>query len=320
MKIAVIGCGNIVVKEHIPAIISLDIKIHALCDISQGNIDSAKKLLDYEVPTYTCYKQLIKKERPDTLVVALPHNLYYDVLIFCSDFPLKIIKEKPFALNLAEAKKFSDLSRGKNLKIFTVCQKRYTPAYELLKQEINDTGEKISHLTIRYTIPSENPNANWRSQFSTSGGGVWLDMGYHVIDIINYLFDGKEVTVNHARLLNSSEENYNVEDMAFVEMECAGVIIFAYISCVEIEKHEDITAYGKSKIFYTDKKGLTVKNKKQQLVKRIEAEDDSPFVRMYKDFLFDSGEAGFERNLSSSTSLMRILEKAVMNSKFNVAA
>ncbi|MXP50271.1 Gfo/Idh/MocA family oxidoreductase [Pantoea sp. Eser] len=320
MKVAVIGCGNIVLKEHIPAMVSLGIKVHALCDISSVNIDSAQKILNYEVPAYNCYKALIEKVRPDTLVIALPHNMYHEVLEYCSDYPLKIIKEKPFALTLTQAKIFSDYSRGKNFKIFTVCQKRYTPAYELLKNEIHESGEKISQLTIRYTIPSKNPNANWRSQFSTSGGGVWLDMGYHVVDIVNYLFDGKDVAINHARLINSSGDNYNVDDIAFVELECDGVIIFAYISCVEIEKHEDITAYGKNKIFHCDKKCVTIKNKNQVVVKSLEVDHTSPFVRMYQDFLFNSGEAGFERNLSSSMSLMRILEKAFKNSNFNVAA
>lgn len=320
MKVAVIGCGDIVRKEHIPAMVSLGIKVHALCDISSDNIEAAQKTLNYQVPAYTCYKALIEDIQPDTLVVALPHNMYDEVLTYCSSYPFKIIKEKPFALNLRQAKIFSDFSRGKNFKIFTVCQKRYTPAYELLKNEIRDSGEKISQLTIRYTIPSKNPNASWRSNFSTSGGGVWLDMGYHVMDIVNYLFDGRDVAINHARLINTSEGEYNVDDMAFVELECNGVIIFAYISCIEIEKHEDITAYGKNKIFHANKKGVTIKNKKQEIISHLEVEPTSPFVRMYKDFLFNSGEAGFERNLSNSMSLMRVLEMAFKNSNFNIIA
>ena len=320
MKVAVIGCGDIVRKEHIPAMVSLGIKVHALCDISSDNIEAAQKTLNYQVPVYTCYKALIEDIQPDTLVVALPHNMYDEILTYCSSYPFKIIKEKPFALNLRQAKIFSDFSRGKNFKIFTVCQKRYTPAYELLKNEIRDSGEKISQLTIRYTIPSKNPNASWRSNFSTSGGGVWLDMGYHVMDIVNYLFDGRDVAINHARLINTSEGDYNVDDMAFVELECNGVIIFAYISCIEIEKHEDITAYGKNKIFHANKKGVTIKNKKQEVISHLEVEPTSPFVRMYKDFLFNSGEAGFERNLSNSMSLMRVLEMAFKNSNFNIIA
>ncbi|MDC9583403.1 Gfo/Idh/MocA family oxidoreductase, partial [Xenorhabdus sp. PR6a] len=314
MKVAIIGCGNIVLKEHIPAMVSLGIKIYGLCDLSPNNIDEARSLLNYEVAGFSCYKELINKVKPDTLLVALPHNMYYEVLDYCSNFPMKIIKEKPFALTLSQAKIFSDLSRGRNFKIFTVCQKRYTPAYEILKYEIKKSEEKISQLTIRYTIPSKNPNGNWRSQYSTSGGGVWLDMGYHVVDIINYLFDGKEIKINHARLINSSCGDYNVDDIAFVELECDGVIIFAYISCVEIEKHEDVTAYGQNAIFHADKKKVNIKNKKQEIIKSIEIESISPFVRMYKDFLFDGGEAGFERNLNSSIALMRVLERAFKNS------
>lgn len=315
MKVAIIGCGNIVLKEHIPAIVSLGIKIYGLCDLSMDNLSKAKKLFCYNVPGFLCYKELIHIVNPDTMLLALPHNVYHEVLNYCKKFPMKIIKEKPFALTLSQSKIFSDFSRGQDFKIFTVCQKRYTPAYEILKREVQKSQERIFFLEIRYTIPSKNPNGDWRSQHSTSGGGVWLDMGYHIIDIINYFFDGKEIKINHARLINSSGGNYNVDDIAFVELECDGVIILAYMSCVAIEKHEDITVYGQNTIFFTDKKRVILKNKKQETLKITEIENISPFVKMYKEFLFNGGEAGFERNLNSSISLMRVLDQTVKNSK-----
>ncbi|MXP68017.1 Gfo/Idh/MocA family protein [Pantoea sp. Aalb] len=318
MKFVIIGCGNIVIKEHIPAIMSLPLKINGLCDISIENINKIKKIIGYETPSFTCYKKLIYTIKPNVILIALPHNNYYEVIKFCSCFPMKIIKEKPFALTLSQSKIFSDFSRNENFKIFTVCQKRYTTSYQILKKEIQKTKENISHFKIRYTIPSKNPNGCWRSQYSTSGGGVWIDMGYHVIDIINYFFDGKEIKVNYARLINSSNGDYNVDDIAFVELECNGVIILAYISCVAIEKHEDITIYGENTIFYSDKKKVTLKNKKQELIKYFNIKNISPFIEMYKEFLFNGGESAFERNLNNSISLMRVLEKVNKNNKYTI--
>ncbi|CAJ0993613.1 Gfo/Idh/MocA family protein [Pantoea sp. Nvir] len=317
MKLAIIGCGNIVIKEHIPAIDSLGVKIYGVCDLLQENINNVRNLLNYYVPSFLSYKELISLIKPDTVVIALPHAMYYEVLSYCSNFPMKVIKEKPFALTLSQSKIFSDLSRDRDFKILTVCQKRYTLAYEILKNKIYETQEKIFQIDIRYTIPSRNPNGRWRSQFSTSGGGVWLDMGHHVVDIINYLFNGKEIKINHARLINSSNGEYNVDDIAFVELECDKVIIIAYISCVALQKHEDITVYGQNKIFYANKKKVVVKNKKQEIIYAIKVKDISSFSRMYKEFLFEGGEAGFERNLNSSISLMRVLEKAFESSKYN---
>ncbi|MXP56787.1 Gfo/Idh/MocA family protein [Pantoea sp. Mhis] len=261
MKLAIIGCGNIVLKEHIPALIALGLKINGLCDLSIDNINKVKDLLKYDVPMFLCYRKLINEIKPNIVLMALPHNTYYEVLNYCSKFPMKIIKEKPFALTLSQSKIFSDFSRGKYFKIFTVCQKRYTSAYEILKREIQNTYEKISHLKIRYTIPSKNPNGNWRSRYFTSGGGVWLDMGYHVIDIINYFFDGQEIKINYCRLINSSNDDYDVDDTAFVELECNKVIIIAYISCVSMERHEDITIYGNNRIYYSNPEKITIKNK-----------------------------------------------------------
>ncbi|AKC32614.1 Gfo/Idh/MocA family protein [Candidatus Pantoea carbekii] len=316
MKISIIGCGNIIIKEHIPAIISLGIKVCALCDLSIENINKAKNLLHYDVPSFLYYKELVYIIKPNIVLIALPHNIYCEVLSFCSQFPMRIIKEKPFALTLLESKIFSDFSRSRSFKIFTVCQKRYTLAYEILKHEVQRINEKISYLKIRYTIPSNNPNKDWRRQYATSGGGVWFDMGYHIVDIINYLFDGKEIKVNYARLINSSCHYYNVDDIAFVEFECDGAIILAYISCVAIEKYEDVTMYGQNTIFHANKNHITLKNKKQEILKYIKVENTSPFVKMYQEFLCNGGEAAFERNLSRSISLMRVLEEASKKSNF----
>lgn len=38
---------------------------------------------------------------------------------------------------------------------------------------------------------------------------------------------------------------------------------------------------------------------------------------MYQSFLFDGGEAGFEKNLNNSISIMHVLEQAVKKSNFN---
>ncbi|WP_216080992.1 Gfo/Idh/MocA family protein, partial [Shigella sp. FC1967] len=155
-----------------------------------------------------------------------------------------------------------------------------------LKKKWISQAIKFSQIMINYIISSKNPNSNWRSEFLTSGGGVWLDMGYHVVDIINYLLNGEKITINYAKLINSSEGEYNVDDIAFAEFECAGVTIFANISCVGMEKTEDIIAYGRNRIFHANKEGVTIKNKKQKVINFYKSEPISPFIRMYQSFSF----------------------------------
>ncbi|MXP56788.1 hypothetical protein [Pantoea sp. Mhis] len=80
-----------------------------------------------------------------------------------------------------------------------------------------------------------------------------------------------------------------------------------------MERHEDITIYGNNRIYYSNPEKITIKNKQQEIIKYIEIKNISPFIKMYKEFLFDGGEAGFERNLTSSISLMRVLSQAITN-------
>lgn len=43
------------IKEHLPVMVLLGVKIHALCDISSDNINQAKEILNHEIPIYSYY-------------------------------------------------------------------------------------------------------------------------------------------------------------------------------------------------------------------------------------------------------------------------
>ncbi|MEY0766012.1 MULTISPECIES: Gfo/Idh/MocA family protein [Providencia] len=321
MRLAIIGCGNIVRKEHIPALCNLGVSISALCDISISNIYKAKLLLNYSPSTYICYRKMIDEIEPDTIIIALPHELYEDIICYCCKSNVTtIIKEKPFALNVMQARKLKDLIIKNDMRFFTVCQKRYTLAYEKLKECLISTGEKASQVEIRYTIPSKNPNSDWRGNNAISGGGVWLDMGYHIVNLVNYLFDGDEISVNYSRLINTSSGEYDVDDIAFVELQCRGVIIFIYISCVGYKKHEDVTLISDNFIIYGNKYMVQVKSKKQKIINEFDFinELESPFVRMYREILFSDSQDGFNSNLVSSLAVTDILEVAFKDSGYKV--
>ncbi len=317
MRLAIIGCGNIVRKEHIPALCSLGVSISALCDISISNIYKTKLLLNYSSPTYLCYRKMFDEIEPDTIIIALPHELYENVIFYCCKNNITIIKEKPFALNVMQAKKLKNLIIKNDMRFFTVCQKRYTLAYEKLKEYLISTEEKVSQIEIRYTIPSKNPNSDWRSSHASSGG-VWLDMGYHIVNLVNYLFDGDEINVNYSRLINTSSGEYDVDDVAFVELQCRDTIIFIYISCVGYKKHEDVTLISNNCIIYGNENIVQVKSKKQKIINEFNFINalESPFVRMYRELFFSDSQDSFNSNLVSSLAVTDILEIAFKESGY----
>ncbi|WP_289995041.1 Gfo/Idh/MocA family protein [Photorhabdus laumondii] len=320
MKLAIIGCGNIVLKEHIPTINTLGIEIVGLCDILEENIIEARKLINYKIPSYSCYQEMLEEVPTDSVLVALPHYMYEDVIKYCSRKKLKIIKEKPFAISINQAKKLKQLAYTNNVELFTVCQKRYTKSYRQLKSVMDENNGKLKQIKIRYTIPSKDPNSNWRGKYSNAGGGVWLDMGYHIVDLLCYLFDCHEINVNYSKLINTSNGKYNVDDTAFVEFQYGNVIIFVYISCVAYEKYEDITLIGDDFIVYANRNQLKIKNKKQEVIseKYFHPDDESPFVDMYQDFLFSKEKDSFSNNLKNSIVITNLLENAFIESGYKI--
>jgi predicted dehydrogenase len=252
---------------------------------------------------------MINERSPDYVLVALPHHAYPSVIEFCLRRGLKVIKEKPFATALEQVEHLSKTVAETPGTLFTVCQKRYYPAYEELRRYIDCRPGQIRQVVVRYTIPSKSPNSGWRGRSDKAGGGVWLDMGYHAVNLLQFLLRSPAMTVSHASLINTAPGSYEVDDIAFAELNCAGIPALVYVSCVDSEKNEHITITGDDFIARADRRGLLIKNKNQDtlLVSNIEADPGSPFTAMYKQLSLDIDGAIFAENLSESIQSSKII-------------
>lgn len=311
-KIAIIGFGNIVKNNHVAALQSVGAEIVAICDIDESARDSARKIFGYSIEFYTDYEVMISEKSLDYVLVTLPHNLYYEVVKKCLEKNINVIKEKPFAMNYDDAINLSEIALKSKSKLLTVCQKRYNPAYSELKKLIDINTDDIKQINIRYTIPSKKPNSGWRSEHLQAGGGVWMDMGYHLIDLINYLFNNSDVNLAFTSLINTSPENYDVDDCAYVFLRCMNININIYISCVDVNKSEEITVIGSKFIALATSKSLTMKNKKQEVLYDIKFEnsDTMSFENMYRSFLSDSTDDKFHlRQIKNAVSTTNLIQK-----------
>lgn len=310
-KIAIIGFGSIVKNNHVTALQSVGAEIVAICDIDEGARDSANKIFGYSIDFYTDYEVMISEKSIDYVLVTLPHHLYYDVVRKCLENKINVIKEKPFAINYDDAISLSEIALKSKSKLLTVCQKRYNPAYSELKSLIDINADDIKQINIRYTIPSKKPNSGWRSEQQQAGGGVWMDMGYHLIDLVNYLFNNSDISLVFTSLINTSPENYDVDDCAYVVLRCNNININIYISCVDVNKSEDVTVIGGKFIALATSRSFIIKNKKQEVLYEMSFDnsDIMSFENMYRSFLSDNSDERFHlcqiKNAVSTTGLIQ---------------
>lgn len=136
----------------------------------------------------------------DYAIVATPHNKSVELTESLLDSGAKVLLEKPMGRNLIEAKRLHENSNRMNLSLgFNY---RFMPAILGLKQLIEDGGLGDIH-TVKLELGhggSPGDEQSWKLDPIAAGGGVLLDPGVHLLDLVYFVFGiaGKDLDLKSA--------------------------------------------------------------------------------------------------------------------------
>ncbi len=188
-KIGIIGCGAVVEAFYLPAIQRIKkLKITALVD---KNLNRARKLrggLNQQIFVTTEYKEIISKV--DIVIIALPHFLHAPVSLFFLKHKIHVLCEKPMALNPTQAKEMIKTEVDNKVKLAIGMMRRQFSVTAKIKKIIqsNYLGKIIS-FDYEEGFPYDWPvQSKFIFDKNQAGGGVLIDMGAHVVDLLVHLF------------------------------------------------------------------------------------------------------------------------------------
>ena len=202
----------------------------------------------------------------------MPSSLSHKNITF-SLLPLKkiIIKEKPLALNSNEIKEYINLMKiYPYMKLFTIVQRNFNPCFIEGKNKLKLIG-KIYNFSYDYDLNIENITSGWRAEFKKSFGGVLIDMGYHVLDIILSFFNEIISVCAINSFCYEEMKNENLEDSINVIMQfknnISGVVNLNRHSHIKkeifiIRGEKGIIEILPSQISIYDRKGIVIFCKK----------------------------------------------------------
>ena len=228
---ALIGCGRIS-KNHIYAALNSGFKIIALCDIDENKANALKKdcNLSEGLAFYRDYHQMLKNNKPDIVSIATPSDMHASMTIDCCKQGVNVIVEKPFAMSTNDIEKIICAAR-ENSVIVTVChQNRYNPAVQKAKELVNAgyIGEiySVSANLLWNRNKDYYDQSDWRGTW-TQDGGVLMNQGIHVIDLMNWFTESAPQTIK-ATTKNIMHPYIEAEDYAVAIIEynngCVGTI------------------------------------------------------------------------------------------------
>lgn len=261
-KIIIVGLGNQTQKDHIPAILRRkDLKIVALVDKNIDLLDEYGKSISAD--TFNDVAAAINATKPDLALVSVPHNEYFSILEILAQNNIATLKEKPLAMTYEEAIKIIRLYKSCDTNLQICVQRRFSKLYETTKQLLEFIG-KIYAVDVEYTLnlTVQDMITGWRSDKAISGGGAALDMGYHSVDLLTYIF-GVPDKIYAQLSYNSLSRDYSIEDTMKAMMTYKDGQINANIMVTKIfnKKSEKVTIFGSNGSVHVDGRTVTLFDK-----------------------------------------------------------
>lgn len=249
------------IKDHIPALLRRqDVEIVAVVDTNQKLAMHFSEELN--VPYFTETSDAVLNTYPDLALVCVPHNAYFEILKVLSKNNIATLKEKPLAINSEEAKRITELYQSNKTYLQICVQRRFSKLYETTMRLIQDIGDiYLVYVEYALNLNGEDMKSGWRADRKISGGGAVIDMGYHIVDLLTYIFGTPDKL--YAQLsYNSVGEGYTIEDsmnalMTFDNHINANIVV----TKVSSHKNEKIRILGSKGSIYIDNRTVTLFNK-----------------------------------------------------------
>lgn len=216
LRVGAIGVGGMGRGHLLSVQAHKGVKVCAVCDVSPQALEAVTQP---GVRKYSDWRDLLAKEELDLVAVCLPHHLYAPVVTAALRRGLHVYKDKPFAKDLADAKKMVAAARKYRRRIFVGAQRKFSPSF-LEAKKIVDEGKlgKIHFVrgAIHYYWPHVFTNSmRWRGHAKESGGIAIIDSGYHILDAV-MAYHGSPATVfaSTGRLRAAKGATYDIDDKA----------------------------------------------------------------------------------------------------------
>lgn len=235
IRVAIVGLGVVGVKRKLFLSKNKKYLIKYVSDIK-----FKKEFTKNNITYYKNFRE-IPFQNIDAVFISLPNFLAPKVSIYFLQKNIHVFCEKPPGRSVKDVKDVLKIYKKKNkLKLKYGFNHRYHKSVILTKKIID--SKKLGNLiNIRGVYGKSKilnfSKSNWRSDKKFAGGGILLDQGIHMLDLIKY-FNNNSTFQQYKSFISNKFWGYNVEDNAFVIMRSKNGVISSIHSTATQWQHK----------------------------------------------------------------------------------
>lgn len=189
IRVGIVGAG-IVGWNHAEKISELNgMEVAAVADPQESL--RARLCEQYKVSkAYASWENMVDDPSVDTVLIGTPHDLHCPIAVAAMESGKDVICEKPLAHNVEAGRKMVDASRRTGKKLLVALNHRFIRANQQMKVLLDEGAIGHPFLAVIVHLGNEfdrmSDPASWKGTMERSGGGVIIDAGAHIIDLLQW--------------------------------------------------------------------------------------------------------------------------------------
>lgn len=230
VTIGLIGIGDIL-SSHLDALkANPEYKLTSICRRSAERLNVQADELG--VKGFTDYRDLLA-DRPDVVLISLPHSLHYPAALDAVDAGCHVLIEKPAAVSVTEVNGLI-AAAGKAGRAIVVTESGYwLPANRTAREIVRNGvlgrllfGNFTSH---RFYFTESRPP--WFLKSASSGGGQFMNVGLHRIAAVRCIVGDAYEEVSVTASVHRIHPEYDIESATQAMVTYAGGEAVTYEEC-----------------------------------------------------------------------------------------
>ena len=196
VRIGLIGAGGIA-DAHLKGYATIPdrVRVVAVADANPTALEA--RTAELGATGYTDFLQLVADPEVDAVDICLPHHLHRAAIVAAAEAGKHILCEKPLCLSAEEAAEVRAAVEKAGVTLMCAHNQLFMPAVAEAKR-ILDSGDLGTVYEVRTTDSFFNDfdpeSMGWRAHTATSGGGEYIDTGYHPTYLLMHLAGGVPVS------------------------------------------------------------------------------------------------------------------------------
>jgi len=138
---------------------------------------------------YDSASALVHDPDVDAVYIATPPSSHLELALLAASAGKPCLVEKPMALTHAECDTMVEAFRARGLPLWVAYYRRALPRFLAVRERLasGTIGTLTSvHVQVTERLATGDVLANWRFDPEIAGGGLFLDLGSHAIDLLDF--------------------------------------------------------------------------------------------------------------------------------------